>query len=492
VLVLVSSLSLGYIDGMSDTLFQYSTMETAELIRQKKVSARDVVKAHIDRLIIANKKINAVVQPLYEEALKAADKADRLTLSRKKNPLPILHGVPCTLKGNLAVNGKLWTGGNWYRKHVTADFDATVVKRVLAAGAIPLCLTNVPEACMWMETDNQIHGRTNNPHDLKRIVGGSSGGEAAVIAAGGAPFGVGSDVGGSIRMPSFFCGIAGHKPSGRSIPSTGQWPTVRGEALKYNCGGPMARRVSDLFPLFKILAGPDGLDKAILKYRLRDPDKVNLKKLKVYYYTENGQVAVSQTIKKAVLASARKMADMGCAVEEWRPKAFAQSLQIWGAMLSNHDARSYEQIISNGGAINVLRELMTIPFGQARHTFPSMALVLLERLFKVSPKHTAEFVKIGHQLRKEIEAKLGSNGVMLAPPYTHPAPKHHIPKFMPFNWVYTAIFNVMEMPVTAVPTGKTRNGLPYGVQVAAMCGRDELTLAVAQHLEVPISPVKMA
>src|SRR6185503_363040 len=146
------------------------------------------------------------------------------------------------------------------RKGRLATQDAVAVARLRAAGAIPLGVTNVSELCMWMESDNRVYGRTNNPYDQARTVGGSSGGEGAIIGAGGAPFGVGSDIGGSIRIPAAFCGVVGHKPSGRLVPNTGQFPPAEGPANAYLGTGPLVRRVRDVWPLLRVMAGPDGHD----------------------------------------------------------------------------------------------------------------------------------------------------------------------------------------------------------------------------------------
>src|SRR5262249_8717417 len=152
------------------------------------------------------------------------------------------------------------TGGLYARRGKPATRDATAVKRLRAAGAIPLGVTNVSELCMWMESANTVYGRTSNPYDLARTPGGRSGGEGAIVGAGASPVGLGSDVGGSIRMPAFFCGVFGHKPTGGLIPNTGQFPIAENDALRYLTTGPLCRRAEDLWPIVRTLAGPDGED----------------------------------------------------------------------------------------------------------------------------------------------------------------------------------------------------------------------------------------
>ncbi|MEO7092697.1 MAG: amidase, partial [Polyangiales bacterium] len=259
-----------------DPLLLASATRLASLIAKRDVTAREVVEAHITQIERVNPTIRAVVRARYDEARREARAADDRVKRGGDDPLPPFHGVPCTIKECFALTGMPNSGGLVARKDVVATDDATAVARLRAGGAIPLGVTNLSELCMWMESNNRVYGRTNNPYDPSRIVGGSSGGEGAIIGAGASPFGLGSDIGGSIRMPAFFNGVFGHKPTGGLVPSTGQFPVAANEALRYLTSGPLARRAEDLMPLLRILAGPDGKDPSCVAMKLGDPKGVRL------------------------------------------------------------------------------------------------------------------------------------------------------------------------------------------------------------------------
>jgi len=225
-----------------EELLTLSATELARRIRTGKNTSREVVGAHVEQVGRVNGVVNAMVEDRFADALREADEADEMVRSRLPGTLPPFHGVPCTVKESFALRGMPNSSGLVARRHVRASRDATAVGRLRAAGAIPMGVTNVSELCMWMETSNKVYGRTRNPYDPSRIVGGSSGGEGALIGAGASPFGRAADVGGSIRMPAFFNGVFGHKPTGGLIPNTGQFPCGANEAGRYLTTGPIARR----------------------------------------------------------------------------------------------------------------------------------------------------------------------------------------------------------------------------------------------------------
>jgi fatty acid amide hydrolase 2 len=168
------------------------------------------------------------------------------------------------------------TAGLVERRRVRGTATATAAQRLLDAGGILVGLTNTSELAMWFETENRLYGRTRNPYDLRRIAGGSSGGCAAAIACGGSPISLGTDTGGSIRVPAFCCGVLGHKPSVGLVPQTFDYPVVHGEAKRMLTVGPLARRAEDLMPRLRILSGPDGIDPIVEELELGDPAAVSL------------------------------------------------------------------------------------------------------------------------------------------------------------------------------------------------------------------------
>ena len=226
----------------------------------------EVVQACLDRIDQVNPQLNAVVQLAATRALEEAREADE-ALARGESNGP-LHGVPMTIKDSLDTAGLISTGGTKGRESFIPQQDATVVRRLREAGAILLGKTNTPEFTLSFETNNLIYGRTNNPYDTSRTPGGSSGGAAAIVAAAGAPFDIGSDFGGSIRLPSHLCGIAGLKPSSGRVPRTGHIYPFGGVQDSFQQIGPLARYVEDLALILPLIAGPDFIDPGVVEMPL--------------------------------------------------------------------------------------------------------------------------------------------------------------------------------------------------------------------------------
>ena len=462
-------------------LLMLSAMRLAALIRAREVTSTEVVEAHIARICRVNEKLNAMVKDRFAEARDEARRADDSV--RSGRDLPELHGVPCSIKECFALAGMPNTGGHPGRRGVVSTNDATAVARLRAAGAIPLGVTNLSELCMWMESSNGVYGRTNNPYDARRTAGGSSGGEGAIVGVGGAPFGLGSDVGGSIRMPAFFNGVFGHKPTGGLVPNSGQFPISENDALLYLTTGPIARRAEDLMPLLRILAGPDGKDSRCSARSLGDPARVSVAALDVIDVADNGRLRVEAGLAASQRSAARALGSLGARVREMKLDRFRHSLEIWAAMLGDVEQTSFRTLMGNGAEFRAGREMARWALGRSEHTFPAIALAMIESVTKLSPAHTRRFKELGKALREEIVELLGDDGVMLFPPYPTVAPRHGAPLFPPVKWMYTAVFNVLELPVTQVPLGLDKRGLPLGVQVVAAHGNDHLTIAVAMELE---------
>jgi fatty acid amide hydrolase 2 len=466
-----------------DDLLRQSGTALARLIRSRAVSSREVVEAHIARIERVNPRLNAMVWPRFDEARAEADRADARLRTAAPEELPPFHGVPCSIKEAIALTGMPQTSGLVARVGQRATRDATGTARLRAAGAIPLGVTNTSELCMWMESSNRVYGRTRNPYDPERIVGGSSGGEGAIVGAGGAPFGLGADIGGSIRMPAFFNGVFGHKPTGGLVPNTGNFPLAHGAALRYLTTGPLARRAEDLWPLLRILAGPDGEDGGCRALPLGDPAAVRVGDLDVLVLEENGRVPVSAELKQALWRAVDALARRGARVRRANFPAFAEAFDIWATLLGAAGGPSFAELMGEGTAVRPYRELLRWALGRSPHTFPAIMLAALERIAELMPARQERARALGAQLQVDLARELGPRGVLLYPPYPTTAPRHHAPLWPPFNWVYTAIFNVMLLPVTVAPLGLDGEGLPLGVQIAAVEGNDHLTVAVAQALE---------
>ncbi|MCA9670029.1 MAG: amidase [Myxococcales bacterium] len=481
-------------------------LEQAALLRSRELSPVELVEAHIERIEQVNPQLNAVVGLRFEAARREAREAEQRLAAAAggaggrvaEGAVPPLLGVPCTVKETFALEGFVHSGGSYNRREHRAARDAVTVQRTRAAGAIPLGTTNVPELAMWMETSNRIYGTTNNPYDLDRIVGGSSGGEAAIIAAGASPFGIGTDIGGSIRMPAFFCGVFGCKPTGGRVTLDSHYPGTFGDVERYCCAGPIARTARDLMPLLRIAAGDGSADDELALPPLGDPERVELRGRRVYVLDHVGQMTSGPTkrMRMALERAASALADHGAIVEPMPREVTRLSRRaplIWLGMLGEAqrdrpDVLSFHQQMgqrADGSVVppNLLLELLRLPFGRSRHTAPAILLALIEKAGSGASDFTARLFRLGQTLREALYALLDGEALVIAPTHPRNAPRHHVPLLFPFDFAYTALFNVMELPATAVPLGLDDRGVPLGVQVIAAHGREDASIAAALALE---------
>lgn len=471
-----------------DLLLLESATTIALKIRTKKITSEQALDSYITRIKEVNPVLNCVVADRFDEARKEARAADDLiksgtipeeTLAKEK---PFL-GVPFTTKDCISVKGLIHSAGLVCRKNILAEEDAAVIANLRQAGAIPIALTNVSELCMWWESANHVHGRTNNPYNTSRIVGGSSGGEGCAQASAASAFGIGSDIGGSIRMPAFFNGVFGHKPSPLAISNAGQYPEpVTEEQNKFLGIGPICRRAEDLLPILKVIS------KNLPRLRLDEP--VDIKKIKFYYQESDGgsnfvsQVSpdikelfgrISLHLEKAHSIKTNKVAF----------SRFKKSGPMWFANMKAQAGPTFpEQLTNLKGCINPWWELVKWTVGKSEHTFIGLATCLLEKggCRYGDDKHQY-LVKERDELRLEVLDVLGDDGVLLYPTHPTSAPYHNQPLAKPFNFSYTGLINVLKLPATAIPMGLDRHGLPIGIQVVSNDGNDRLCLAVARELE---------
>jgi fatty acid amide hydrolase 2 len=236
-------------------------------------------------------------------------------------------------------------------------------------------------------------------------------------------------------------------------------------------------------PLVRVLAGPDGADAGCVAQPLGDPTTVSIDGLTVLDVGDNGAIAVSPDLRAAQRAVAEALAARGARITPASFPALRSSFDIWSSSLAAANDTPFRELLGDGAPVRPLLELLRWPFRGSQHTLPALMLAILERLPEWTPARARRFVEAGRALRTEVIARLGSHGVLLYPSYPQPAPRHRRPLFPPFNWVYTAIFNVLELPVTQVPLGLNSDGLPLGVQVVGAPGADHVTIAVALALE---------
>lgn len=450
-----------------------SATELARRVRAGEVTSRALVEASIAQVGRLNPVVNALVADRFDAALAEADAADA-AVARGERDLPPFHGVPCTIKETFALTGMPNTAGMVSRVSRPATEDAVTVRRLREAGAIPIGVTNVSELAMWFETDNRVYGRTGNPYDPTRIVGGSSGGEGAAVASAFAPFGLGSDIGGSIRMPAFFTGVFGHKPTGGLVPNDGQYPLDTDPRMdRYHCTGPLARRAEDLLPLLRVLAA-----------REVGPEEVDLSALEVVSIEGNGRTPVASELVGAQRRAVASLRELGARVRVAQVAALRRSFEIWAAMLSEARQVPFRTLLADGGRWSPPLELLRYAAGRSPHTFPALGLAFFERFPELTPWRGRRLCALGRALKEELTTLAGDGGVLFYPSFPTLAPRHGAPVWRPFTFSYTAILNVAELPATQVPLGlDPGSGLPLGVQVAAAPGNDQLTIAVARHLE---------
>jgi Asp-tRNA(Asn)/Glu-tRNA(Gln) amidotransferase A subunit family amidase len=449
--------------------------EMAELIRNRKLSPVELVHAHLDHIEKVNPKINAYVQVDAERALAAAHGAE-LALPRNENLGP-LHGVPISIKSAIDVAGMRCEAGTKLRAGYVAAQDAPLVSRLRKAGAIILGMTNTPELLMAWETDNLLYGRTNNPWDLSRTAGGSSGGESAAIASGCSAGGVGSDGGGSIRVPAHFCGICGLKPTPGRIPASGHFPQSAGPFALTGVVGPMARTVADLKLLFEVMQGPDIGDPGAAPVPVRWPDRNELKKTRIGYFEDDGRTPVTPETRSAVRRAADALRSAGLEVEPFRPEGLEKARQLWwkffgvaGGMLLGPMTKGHEAELSP-----ILKEFNSWVAAEPSHTAESLLDAWMER----------------DLLRMQIFEQMEKYQALLCPVASIPAFCHRERRWQIEGktveylnaWSYCEWFNLLGMPAATIPISRSAEGLPIGVQIAARPWEEELVLSIAQLIE---------
>lgn len=471
-----------------------SASDLAAAIRRRELSSLDVVEAHISRLQSFAPRINAVVAERYEQAREEARAVDRRVAAsahhadspdRVEEILPPLLGVPFTVKETIELEGMPNAAGVVARRQYRATRTAPAVQRLIDAGAIPLGVTNTSELTLWIESENRLYGRTNNPYDARRTAGGSSGGEGAAVGCGGSPFGVASDIAGSIRIPALFCGVFGHKPSRGLVPNTGLWPPSTGMSGSLLGTGPLARRAEDLMPVLRIIAGPDAQDPVATEATLGDPATVALDGLLVTTVEGASRRPMSREMRDARERAVGALVAAGARVRRLKLHTWRGALLPYLASLQaasqGADARTTtELLVDSGEARPTWRTLL---LGSRHHTPVTRVALAADMLSsQKEARGQRRLVAAGRALAEELLEAIG-DGVLLHPAHPRPAPRHGRTTGRPWLMTPTAVFNLAGGPVTEVPLGLCDRGLPVGVQVAAAPGADHVAVAVALELE---------
>ncbi len=453
-----------FCDIMDKLIFK-STTELAGTIRTGEVSSKEVVDAYLQRIEEVNPKINAVVQ-LAEAARVQAKEADSaFKRGEIKGPL---HGIPFTVKDSIETVGVICTGGTKGRASFVPTQDATVVARLRDAGAILLGKTNLPELSLAFETDNLVYGRTNNPYNLSHIPGGSSGGEAAIVAAGGSSFGIAVDGGGSVRQPADCCGIVGIKPTQGRIPNTGVWP-FSWVGLLTQTVGPVARYVDDLGLILPIIAGPDWQDPAVVSMPFGNPNSVDLTNLRVAVHTDNGIVTPAPEVIDVVKKTAKALSDADMTVEEACPEVISQTYEILMGLYT-----------ADGGV--GLKGLLQMVGTTEMHPFLETLLAICSESAITTPEFSGLMMRWA-LFRSSMQSFMENYDVIICPVSAYPALPHgeSLEKFASFS--YTMSYNITGWPGAVVRVGTSSEGLPFGVQIVARPWREDVALVVAKYIE---------
>jgi Asp-tRNA(Asn)/Glu-tRNA(Gln) amidotransferase A subunit family amidase len=452
-----------------------SATEIAARIRRRKLSPQEVVRAHLDQIEKLNSRLTALIYVDGEGALKAAREAERAVM--KGQPLGPLHGVPLTIKSSVEVAGWPWEAGTRLRAGLRGSRDAPLVERLKRAGAILLGSTNAPEFLMAYETDNLLYGRTNNPWDLNRTPGGSSGGESAAITAGLSAGGVGSDGGGSIRIPAHYTGICGLKPTPGRIPATGHFPASLGPFALIGVVGPMARTVRDLRLLFEVMAGYDGGDPSSAPLISRKLRAAETRKIRVGWFDENGCAPVTSETRAAVRQAAEALAQDRFVVEPFRPEGLERARQLWwnifgraGGWILNPIVEGHEEQLSP-----LFKEFRGFVAAEPPLTLSDLMWTWIER----------------DELRIRFLKQIEKYPVLLSPVCSVPAFRHGEREWkvegQKVNYLtamsYTQVFNILGNPAAVVPVGRSPEGMPIGVQVIGRPYEEETVLAIAAEVE---------
>ncbi|WP_263356889.1 amidase [Acidicapsa ligni] len=456
---------------MSELVLESATRQLARL-RSGEISVVELAEAHIRQIERLNPAINALVDFDAERVRLQARALDETT-----NAIGPLHGLPVTVKSSIATAGYLCEIGSTINRGSVAREDAAVVARLRAAGALILGTTNCPEFLMAYETDNLLHGRTSNPWDLGRSPGGSSGGESAAIAAGMSAGGLGSDSGGSVRLPAHFTGICALKPTPGRVPGRGHLPPCVGPFSVLGAIGPMARTIADVSLLFETLSGQDAIDPVSAPIGFRRLDPVSLREKTIGYFEEDGRVGVTEETRMAIRDSVRVLRDAGFRMEPFRPRTLELLRQLWWKFFVQCGAMFYEPAIrgKHDQLSPIFREFLSF----AEKAGPLSATELLNAW--------AELDLLRSRMLEEME----SHPILLCPVASIPAFRHGERSWRigesQVDYLdavrHTQWFNVLAAPAVVVPVGRSPEGLPIGVQIVARPYEDELALGVAVVLD---------
>jgi fatty acid amide hydrolase len=498
--------------------------ELARRIADGSITAAEAVEAHIARIERVNPALNAVVVKRYDEARAEAHEADRRRSAGE--PLGVLHGVPVTIKECLDFAGLPSTFGLASRANHAAEADDPYVARLRAAGAIVLGKTNVAQMLLAVESSNPVYGRTNNPWNLDRAPGGSSGGEGAIIAAGGSPLGLGTDIGGSVRIPAAFCGIASLKPTQGRTPDQGRYSVPAGQRAVVSQVGVLARTVEDVALGTRVIAGARESDLEPA-FPLGDHRAVDVAKLRIAVFEDDGAIATGPAVRRGVREAAEMLAAAGARVTTWALPEVDEVLDLYFGLLTADGGRGLGALARGQKIDSTIAPLMM--FAQRSRRTLGVIRTLLnavgqrgssEKLRAFGYGDTQHYWQLVERqmayrerfLRALNDADGGPFDLVLCPPCAVPAYTHGAARDLGLLGAYNLLANLLGFPAGVVPltrvragedTGRAESrdmvyaainkvernsaGLPIGAQLIARPWREDVALAAMHAIETAAS-----
>jgi Asp-tRNA(Asn)/Glu-tRNA(Gln) amidotransferase A subunit family amidase len=454
-----------------DSIYFAGIAEVVGKIRARAISPREVLDAHLERIEKLQPRLNAFVHVDAKGARRQAQMAEASVL--RGDAVGALHGVPISIKSCIDVAGWPCPAGSQLRADYIACDDAVLVSRLRAAGAILIGNTNVPEFLMAYETDNALSGKTNNPWELARSAGGSSGGEAAAIASGCSMGGVGSDGGGSVRVPAHFCGISGLKPTPGRIPSTGHFPRGAGAFAWLGVVGPMARTVADVRALFDVMKGPDADDALSSPIQGKSFGERELRGMRVGILESKPLGVATQETNHAVEKAANLLSEQ-FHVESFPLEGLDHAIELWWFFFGPMIAHLFGPMVEGRESelSPMFREYMSVASLKIAPTVDEFLAACVKRDI----------------VRAKIIKEMRDVPILLSPVCSAPAFRHGEGNWQPVRGYRDTMrhaqwLNLAGFPGVSVPMGFSAEGLPISVQVIGKPNEDELVLAVAEILE---------
>ncbi|VVU94655.1 Amidase [seawater metagenome] len=476
-------------DKNKERILHMTAISIAKSIKEGEITCLEVLTIFINNIKRLNPKINALAYDCFDEAINIAEQYDIRYIEKKKkknlDDLPIFFGVPIIIKECFELKDRPFTFGLSINKNNTGNKTCNVCKQLVSNGIIIIGAGNLAEGCYWIETNNPIYGLTSNPYNVLRSAGGSSGGNASLIAISGAPLGLASDSGGSIRLPAFYNGIFGHKPTGGLIPSFSN--TIYNEEYQegdyyYSQAGPMTKYACDLWPLLKTMLNPNRkvIDKLI------EPKSLTYKNLKVIDISDSFELlyTINPDIKESISNLKKFFISKGAIVENKSYSDLEAAFFIWTKAIEIDG--TLDLFIKNNRNSSFRQNISQLLMGEA--SFTTLGVNLLS-YFKEDSKTSPETIKTVRELKEKIKRKLLNDlhsneyTILLCPTFVTTAPFHGKSYKYILEVGMLGIFNILGFPVTQIPLGLNNEKMPLGAQLIGLPFNDKLTIKIAELLE---------